>query len=73
MQQKAEEERKQKQEAREKRQKLIEKKQKEKKRKAKILNRKTSRGQPIMKNLIEYYVGDKLTKVLDNEKAENEG
>ena len=61
---KSEEEKLQKQQEFEERKRKLDKKLKEKSRKARVLNRKTKKGQPVMKNLLNYYINDKLSKQL---------
>ncbi|CAI2380066.1 unnamed protein product [Moneuplotes crassus] len=64
---KQEEENARKQKEAEEKKRKLEKKLKEKQRKSRILSRKTKKGQPVMKNLLNYYINEKLAKKLSKE------
>lgn len=67
IQKKQEEENEKKKKETEEKQRLLEKKLKQKQKKSRLLSRKTPKGQPLMKNLLDYYINDKLAKKLAHE------
>ena len=67
IQRKNEAEKLQKQKEIEEKKRKLNKRLKEKQRKTRLLSRKTKKGQPVMKNLLNYYINEKLAKSFGNE------